>query len=155
MYLSTSTRSRCCARSSGKSPLLTAIVPRCPSGRTLPSCNPLFRPDLRDVQASNALARVSSRTPLTLIARDSSRSMRVVRYNARRGASDRPAIRMEYQFEHVGFWGRLSDARVAQTASKVISHVRSRNARIIAPPSAAAIARELGDIEVVDEAELA
>jgi len=81
--------------------------------------------------------------------------MRVVRYNARRGASDRPAIRMEYQFEHVGFWGRLSDARVAQTASKVISHVRSRNARIIAPPSAAAIARELGDIEVVDEAELA
>ena len=62
---------------------------------------------------------------------------------------------MEYKFEHVGFWGRLSDAKVAETASRVISHVKSRNARIVAPPSAEAIARKLGDVDLVDEAELA
>jgi|SRR5690606_32609306 len=72
-----------------------------------------------------------------------------------RGAPDPPAILMEYKFEHVGFWGRLSDAKVAETASRVISHVQSRNARIVAPPSAEAIARELGNIQLVDEAELA
>jgi len=72
-----------------------------------------------------------------------------------RGASDLPAVRMEYKFEHVGFWGRLSDAKVADTASHVISHVKSRKARILAPPSAEAIARRLRDIELVDESELA
>src|SRR5690606_40078916 len=59
------------------------------------------------------------------------------------------------KFEHVGFWGRLSDAKVAETASRVISHVKSRNARIVAPPSAEAIARKVGDVDHVDEAELA
>jgi NAD+ kinase len=61
---------------------------------------------------------------------------------------------MKYRFEHVGFWGRLSDARVAETASKVIAHVQSRAARIIAPPSAEAIARGLDGIEICEEAEL-
>ncbi len=62
---------------------------------------------------------------------------------------------MKYTFEHVGFWGRLSDARVAETASRVIAHVKSREARIFAPPSGEAIARRIGGIEVLDEAELA
>ncbi len=61
---------------------------------------------------------------------------------------------MEYKYERVGFWGRLSDAKVADTAAKVISHVQSRQARIIAPPSAEPIARQLGDIQLVDEADL-
>src|SRR5690606_37701908 len=62
---------------------------------------------------------------------------------------------MEYKFEHVGFWGRLSDAKVAETASRVISHVKSRQARIVAPPSGEAIARRIGGIDVRDEAETA
>src|SRR5690606_26155478 len=67
------------------------------------------------------------------------------------GRSDR----MKYTFEHVGFWGRLSDAKVAETASRVISHVKSRQARIVAPPSGEAIARRIGGIDVLDEAEIA
>ncbi|MFO7285506.1 MAG: NAD(+)/NADH kinase [Gammaproteobacteria bacterium] len=62
---------------------------------------------------------------------------------------------MKYAFEHVGFWGRLSDARVLETASRIISHVKSRQARIFAPPSGEVIARRVGDIELLDEAELA
>src|SRR5690606_8437321 len=73
----------------------------------------------------------------------------------RPGASISHAARMKYKFKHVGFWGRLSEPKVAETALKVISHVKSRDARIVAPPSAEAIAQELGGIEVVDESELA
>lgn len=62
---------------------------------------------------------------------------------------------MKYKYELVGFWGRLSDPKVAETAFRVISHVRSRRARIVAPPSAEAIAAQLGGIEILDEAELA
>src|SRR5690606_39970577 len=62
---------------------------------------------------------------------------------------------MKYAFEHVGFWGRLSDARVLETATRIISHVKSRQARIFAPPSGEVIARRVGDIELLDEAELA
>src|SRR5690606_35154264 len=108
------------------------------------------------MQPSNALERLSSRMPVLRHAVHGSRSVRVCRYNAAPGGvRSARAIRMEYKFEHVGFWGRLSDAKVAETAEKVISHIQSRSARIIAPPSAEAIARKLGDIDVVDEAEIA
>src|SRR5690606_34640017 len=156
MYLSTSTLSRCCARSSGKSPLLTAITWNTPCG-----ANPL-EPQPFVAARIYAMCNLATRSldcqaasPLLRHAPSRSRSIRVYRYNAARGACPISAIRMKYKFEHVGFWGRLSDTKVAETASKVISHVQSRNVRIVAPPSAEPIARRLGNIDLVDEAELA
>ncbi|HEX7079567.1 MAG TPA: NAD(+) kinase [Gammaproteobacteria bacterium] len=62
---------------------------------------------------------------------------------------------MKYKFENVGFWGRLSESKVAETALKVIARLKTRNARIAAPPSAAGIAAQAGGLEIVDEADLA
>src|SRR5690606_25499158 len=157
MYLSTSTFSRCCARSSGKSPLLTAIASEMPRrGRTVEDRNPLLQPGFtrcatwqRPHATVKQRGRFLDRPGAAHVPSGFTATM------PPRGAPDPPAILMEYKFEHVGFWGRLSDAKVAETASRVISHVQSRNARIVAPPSAEAIARELGNIQLVDEAELA
>src|SRR5690606_17572920 len=52
-------------------------------------------------------------------------------------------------------WGRLSAAKVAAPAPRGLDHVKPRRARIIAPPAGEAIARRVGGIDVLDEAELA
>ena len=62
---------------------------------------------------------------------------------------------MKYKFKHVGFWGRLSEGRVAETALAVIAHLKTRDARIVAPPSAAAACGGTDGVEIVDEEELA
>lgn len=60
-----------------------------------------------------------------------------------------------YKFEHVGFWGRLSESNVSSTALDVIAHLKTRQVRVFAPPSAAAIGRRIDGIEIVEEADLA
>src|SRR5690606_31406281 len=60
MYLSTSTRSRCCARSSGKSPLLTAMILGCAAANLAAGrATPCKSPDLREVQGSHGVPPLS------------------------------------------------------------------------------------------------
>jgi NAD+ kinase len=64
--------------------------------------------------------------------------------------------RMKYKFQNVGLWGRLSESKVADTALRVMAHLKTREANIVAPPSAAAAVDEIGGgITIADEAELA
>jgi NAD+ kinase len=62
---------------------------------------------------------------------------------------------MKYKFATVGLWGRLSDIKVADTAFRVIAHLKTRDTRILAPPSAAPLQERLGGVDIVDESSLA
>jgi NAD+ kinase len=62
---------------------------------------------------------------------------------------------MNYKFQNVGLWGRLSDSKVADTALRVMAHLKTRGARIVAPPSAAAAVDVLGGIEIAEEIDIA
>lgn len=66
------------------------------------------------------------------------------------------AIRMNAQFKNVGFWGRLTESRVADTALGIIPHLKALNLGIFAPPAAANLAeRAGGGIEIVEQEALA
>ncbi|HEX5419922.1 MAG TPA: hypothetical protein VFY39_07970, partial [Gammaproteobacteria bacterium] len=60
-----------------------------------------------------------------------------------------------YKFKNVGLWGRLAEGNVSSTAQRVIAHLRARQVQVFAPPSATPIARQVGGLEIVEEAELA
>jgi NAD+ kinase len=62
---------------------------------------------------------------------------------------------MSYQFHNVGLWGRLSESKVADTALRVMTHLKSRNATIIAPPNAATLADRIGGVAITDEHDIA
>src|SRR5690554_1696026 len=96
--------------------------------------------DFCEVHASNALAGLSRR-----------RGKWAFPLQCARGLGHL----MKYQFEHVGFWGRLSDPKVAETARQVICHVHAGAARIVAPPSAERLVTGLAGSVIVEESELA